>query len=346
MISVIYLLYGDDDFSLHGFLGGLRNEIGPEELLDANTTILDGAAISPAQLLEMCSAVPFLAEQRLIVVKGLFQRFEARDGQRRQARSPRSRTRVAEEWAGLADMLGQIPPTTLLVFIDGRLRRDNPLLRQMASVAQVREFPPLSGQALNGWIRQRVTSLGVTISESALRLLIEHVGGDLWVLSGEIEKLALYSKGGEIDEEAVQLLVGHTREASIFSLIDAVLEGTSSTALQLLARLLQGGAEAPYIITMLARQLRLALAAQELLAQRMTQDEVGRSLGLTAPLALRKTVEQARRHSQGQMIAMHRRLLDTDLAIKRGTVAEELALETLVAELCGAARVPPLPNRS
>ena len=37
------------------------------------------------------------------------------------------------------------------------------------------------------------------------------------------------------------------------------------------------------------------------------------------------------------MVAMYGRLLDTDLAIKQGAVADDLALETLVAELCGDA---------
>ncbi len=346
-VEMIYLLYGEDDFSIHEFVGDLQRQIGPEELTDANTTTLDGLAITPRQLQEACSVVPFLAQRRLIVVKGLFQRFEEQGGQGRSGRSPRSRGQTGDEWANLAEMLAQIPDTTLVVFVDGRLRRDNPLLHRMTPLAQVHEFPSLSGQALNRWIRQRVASTGSAIRDGAIRLLMDHVGGDLWVLSNEIEKLALYSGGDDIEEEAVRLLVGRSREASVFSVIDATLEGRASTALQLLGRLLQSGAEAPYVITMLARQLRLALLAQELLAKGVAQAELGRRLGLSAQFAVRRTEEQARRYSQDHMVAMHRRLLDTDLSIKQGTVAEEMALEALVAEMCSSAKLTaPRPNRS
>jgi len=234
-------------------------------------------------------------------------------------------------------MLAQVPETTVVVFVDGPLRRDNPLMRQVASHAEVRAFPLLRGQDLTAWIRQRVTSVGATISEQAIRLLIEYVGGDLWATSGEVEKLALYSGGEAISEEAVRLLVGRSREASIFDMVDGVLKGEASAALQVLRRLLQGGADASYVIIMLARQLRLVLLTQELLQRRVTRTELGARLGLTADFAVRRTEQQARQHTSGQMVAMYGRLLDTDLTIKQGEVADDLALETLVAELCGNA---------
>ena len=141
--------------------------------------------------------------------------------------------------------------------LDGPLRRDNPLLRQVISHVEVRAFPLLRGQELAAWIRQRVASVGATISEQAIKLLAEYVGGDLWIMSGEVEKLALYSEGEDINEEAVRLLVGRSREASIFDMVDGVLEGKASAALQGLRRLLQGGADASYVIVMLATQLPL-----------------------------------------------------------------------------------------
>ena len=331
---MIYLLYGDDEFSLHEHLGRIREEIGSGELVEANTTTLDGVTVTPQQLLEASSVVPFLAERRLVIVQGLFQRFGSQ-GDRGRAGRPRGQ--AADEWAGLADMLPQVPETTMVVFVDGSLRRDNPLLQQVASHAEVRAFPLLRGQELAAWIRQRVTSVGATISEQAIRLLAEYVGGDLWIMSGEVEKLALYSEGEDISEEAVRLLVGRSREASIFEMVDGVLEGKASAALQGLRRLLQGGADASYVIVMLARQLRLVLLTQELLQRRVARTELGTRLGLTAEFAVRRTEQQARRHASGQMVAMYGRLLDTDLAIKQGAVADDLALETLVAELCGDA---------
>ena len=108
-------------------------------------------------------------------------------------------------------------------------------------------------------------------------------------------------------------------------------------AMQTVSSLRRGGAEVSYIIVMLARQLRLILLAQELVPQRLPGSELGRRLGLTSEFAVRATQEQAHRHSRGQVTLMYRRLLDTDLAIKRGELGEQLALEILVAELVQSA---------
>jgi len=333
---MIYVLHGEDEFSKGQFLEGLRREIGPPELLEANTTTLAGTGLNLQHLQEVCSVVPFMAEHRLIIVEGLLGQFDDVRADRRRRRSSSEKGGL-EEWRGLVETLTQVPPSTTLAFVEGRLRPDNPLLRETASVAQVNEFPPLRGETLERWIRQRVTGAGATITPQAVRRLAQLVGGNLWALSGEIEKLALYSGEEPIDDEAVKSLVAHSREESIFRAVDAVLEGRSSVAIQLISQLRQSGAEVSYIITMLARQLRLVLLAHELRAQRVSRPELGQRLGL-AEFALRPTLEQARRHAPERVAAMYRRLLETDLAIKRGELGEELALETLVAELCQNAR--------
>ncbi|MCZ6788708.1 MAG: DNA polymerase III subunit delta [Chloroflexi bacterium] len=334
---MIYLFYGDDEFSLHEHMRRIKGEIGSDELVDANTTTLDGATVTPQQLLEASAVIPFLAERRLIIVWGLFQRFSPQRERGRSGRKGRARGQAADEWAELPDMLTQVPDTTVLVFADGPLRRDNPLLRQMVSHVEVRTFPLLKGQDLAAWIRQRMASAGATINEPATRLLAEYVGGDLWVMSGEVEKLALYSQGEEISEEAVRLLVGHSREASIFDIVDAVLGGKASAALLGLRQLLESGADSSYVIVMLARQLRLVLLTQEFLRRRVPRAELGVRLGLNAEFAVRRTEQQAKRHASEQIKAMYSRLLDTDLNIKQGVMADGLALEILVAELGGGA---------
>jgi len=333
---MIYLLHGEDGFSKREFLEGLRQQIGTPELLEANTTTLAGVGLNLRQLQGTCSVVPFLAEHRLVIVEGLLGQFDDGGADRRRRRSAAGKEAL-EEWQGLSEALASIPPATILVFVEGRLRADNPLLRDVTPITKVREFPLLSGEALEEWIRRRVAGAGAKITRQAVRGLMDLVGGNLWVLSGEVEKLALFAGEQPIDEEAVALLVAHAREESIFRAVDAILEGRSADAMQLIGWLRQSGKEVSYVITMVARQLRLILLAHELLAQRVSRPELGQRLGLTADFAIRRTAEQARRHTPDRVSAMYRRLLETDLAIKRGDLGEDLALEMLVAELCQSA---------
>ena len=55
-------------------------------------------------------------------------------------------------------------------------------------------------------------------------------------------------------------------------------------------------------------------------------------MGVTNQFVLRKTMEQARRHSWSDIMWRYQRLLETDLAIKQGRLEPDLALELLAAD--------------
>ena len=201
---MIYVLHGEDDFSKKAFLNALREEIGQLELRDANTTVLEGLDLKLPHLLEVASVVPFLAERRLVIATGLLGRFEEVRPARRSGAAAGRQNDLFEEWKGLAESLSELPPTTSLVFLEGRLSRGNPLLSKLRDLAEVKEFRILTGDALSRWLARRVSEMGLKITGRASQQLIDLVGGDLWVMQGELEKLALYTDGETIDHEVVQ----------------------------------------------------------------------------------------------------------------------------------------------
>ncbi len=343
---MIYVLHGEDDFSKKAFLNALREEVGQIDIRDANTTVLEGPDLKLQRLLEVANVVPFLAERRLVIAEGLLGRFEEVRPARRRGAARGRQNDPLEEWKDLPESLSGLPPTTLLVFLEGRLGRGNPLLSKLSDLAEVKEFRILTGDALSRWLARRKNEMGLNIAPGAEQQLIDLVGGDLWVMQGELEKLALYADGETIDREMVQLLVANSREANIFRTVDMVLGGRTSDALRLIKQMQESGADAGYIIAMLARQLRLMLLAKDLVGQGVPGSEMARRLGLRAEFAVKRTQEQARRHSKEKIVAMYVSLLEADLAIKRGALSDDLAIETLFAELAQASRAGAGASRS
>jgi DNA polymerase III delta subunit len=92
------------------------------------------------------------------------------------------------------------------------------------------------------------------------------------------------------------------------------------------------GSPAVYVMTMIARQIRLLLMANDLMARGEAQDQIGRRIRLSG-WVLNKTLQQARRMSRENLEYMHSRLVETDLMLKTKPIDEQLALEMLVAEL-------------
>jgi len=236
------------------------------------------------------------------------------------------------EWEGLASYIEQMPETTVLMLVDEEVKGHNPLLKKLSSLAEVRTFPLLRGKELKAWIQQRVREEGGDITPQAVNLLAELIGGDLWAMNGEIQKLLLYSQERPISEDDVRQLVSHVQEANIFALVDAVAEGRTELAQRILHRLYDDGVAPTYILVMITRQFRLIAQAKDLepgLSRLQIQDR----LGLKSSYSLDKTLGQARLYDFEGVKRAYDKLLETDLAIKTGKYSDKLAIELLVTEL-------------
>ena len=326
---MLYMLVGNDDFSLRQSLEEIKAGIGDPALLAANTTMLDGQKLTIDQLSAACEAMPFLAEKRLIIVSGLLERFELK----RKPGSQKKITRVTDEYKLLAARICEAPSSTVLVLIDGSIKSSNPLFRELSTKAVVKSFPFLRDTKLRQWIQERVKDGGGSISPQAVDLMATLVGSDLWIMANEINKLILFTSGRRIEEEDVREVVSYAQQTSVFAMIDAIFDFKAGIAEQLLHQLLQRGAAPAYILSMLSRQAQLLVRAKELQNQGKQRVEIQNRLGLSAEFALRKTLEQAGRFSSARIMDMYRKLLEADLAIKTGKYDGELALNILIAEL-------------
>ena len=204
---MLYIFYGVDDFSMHEALERLKGQVGPVDVLDANVTRTQASSYSPQQLQAQCNTVPFLASRRLVIVDGLLALFEGR----RASRTSRGAKDVSSSWLSMAEYIPTMPPSTDLVLIDGAIGRNNPLLSQLSSLGQASEFPSLSGSGLNRWIHERAMAMECTISREGVGLLAKLVGGNLWTINSEIEKLSLYCRDRTVEEEDVRILVSFVK---------------------------------------------------------------------------------------------------------------------------------------
>lgn len=338
------ILFGDS-YLVSGALKELQAQVGPIEVLEANSHRLSGTQIELAQLKTYCNATPFLAQHRLVIVEGLLSLFEPRQPRRKpstaagRASAPGSGRPLLSEWDDLPGYIrSEMSPTALLVFLDGKIAADNPLLGKLKPVVQVQKLSPPVKEGLARWIKNRVGEKGAGTTPGAIRLLSQLVGGDLWTLDNELEKLALYAGDRAIEEGDVRFLVSEAREASIFNAVDAILEGRSAVALRSMQRLRDGGAEFTYIVAMIARQLRLVTLARDLIDRGHKERDIAERLGLTLDFVRRKTMEQAKRHPWSDLRWLYGRLMESDVAVKQGRLDEDVALELMVGEASGPGR--------
>jgi len=338
---VLYILVGRDDFSLREALRGLEATIGDRSLLSVNTTTLDGQQLTLSQLKGVGETAPFMGESRLLIIEGLLGRFEPKrkTGGRKKAAAGGKRT---DDSDALADYLTRLPASTTAVLIDSDAGSNNPLLKRLAGKAEVRRFPLLKDSQLRQWIQQRVKAEGGTISLQAVEMLARLVGSNLWIMANEINKLVIFSSGRRIEEVDVKAIASYAQEASVFVMVDAIMEYRAGVAEQLLQQLLLEGSTPTYLLAMLSRQVHMIVRARELGRQRQPRGEIQKRLGLSSDFALLKVLEQAGKYPMGRLREVYQKLLETDLAIKTGKYDGELALNILIAELCQRGKESPV----
>lgn len=329
---MLYILLGPDDFSMGEWLSRAKKSLGDESVLEANTTVFDGQQVTPEQLGAAAGAVPFLAEKRLVIVNGLLGRFEPK-GKAGKSKGKGKAAAKENGYAAFSQSLQNLPPSSMVVLADSAARASNKLYRELASRAEVKSFPKLKRDGLNRWIDRRVKKEGGRITPGAVKLLAQLVGGNLWIMAGEVNKLSLYASGDAIDEEMVKRVVGYSQQATVFAMVDAILEFKVKAAQKALGQLLHAGGTPSYLLYMLTRQVRLILRAKELSRRGLPEREVQEKLGLTHDFVWRKTLNQAAGYSIARLKEIYTRLLETDLAIKTGRYDGELAVNILVAEL-------------
>jgi len=333
-----HVLHGDT-YLVQRELSRVESDAGAGDVLESNQHRLTGSQTNLNELLSICNALPFMDSFRVVVVDGLLATFERRAGRgRRRTTSGEAGAGTLRGWEGLDEAIAAMPDTTLLIFLDATLPDSNPMLRLLGKAAEIHALPTPTGENLARWIKAAVEQKGSSISPSAIGSMTDMVGGDLWSLDNELEKLSLYAAGERIEESHVNQLVNQAREGNIFAAVDAMIDGKQSLALSLLYQLREDGKEAPFIISMVERQLRLLALARDCIDQGIPPREVGSRLGTNSQFVVRKTLEQARRHSWADIMWRYQRLLEADLAIKRGRLEPHLAMELLAADQANMGR--------
>lgn len=314
---MLYLFYGPDELARTEAVASLRARI-PLDLLALNSATFEGRRLNLDELELAAEAIPFLAEQRIVEVYDALKHLKS--GKERDA---------------LRALLPNIPPTCDLVFIEGEdVDKRTAVYTYLKKEGEVREFAPRQGAELLAWLNEQAQALGVQLERSTAQQLVDYVGNDSRLLKTDLEKVASYvGQGGTVTPATIDLLVPDQHEHNLFAFIDSLSQRQRSAALQGIRALLADGQPAPYILFMLARQVRILLGVRELAAQRMRANDIATHLR-QKPFVVRKALDQGKQFAAGELETLHDRLLELDRATKTGRVAAEVALDMLVMEVC------------
>jgi len=335
----VYILYGEDTFGRDEALLTLKERMRALPAGEHNMTELSGNEATITNLRLAADSVPFLADRRLVLVRGLLGRLTARGGWQRRTRSgakiaPKANDNAPDELQALLDYLPNVPQTTSIVFVEDARLNPQPFSAVIPrGRALVREFPRV--QDVSGWVRGRARQLEIDLDESAVRELSMLGGADLRRLDSEVRKLGAFAAGRTVTRADVrELVVG--RDVNVWALLDGLTERRVDKALRAL-HALYGQGEPPEALLGrdIAPHFRRLMVAREL--QDASPEERARvdvaDLGLN-PATVQKWIDDARRFEAIELQRALELLLDLDRLIKTGETSPDVALELAIVQLC------------
>jgi DNA polymerase-3 subunit delta len=248
----VYYLYGEDDFLKDDAVRQLLAAAVEPDTRDFNLDIRDGAALDPATLATLLNTPPLMAARRVVVIRNV-------GSLKKDARQQLDRI-LAERRDTASDVV------LVLVAAGGdKVKADTALARAANCTV---EFAPLQGHRIPRWIQHHATTvLGTTVTDEAALQLQRAVGDDLAALAAELDKLASYTVGGIIDEQAVSAVVGVRHGETLGDFLDRVAARDATGALKLLPHILeQPKVTAVSVVMALTTQILALVWAQARLA--------------------------------------------------------------------------------
>lgn len=323
-IAPVYLLYGAETYFINETKQLLMKHALDEDESDFNLSSYDLEETPIEVVLEDAETLPFLGERRLIFLHNpVFLTAE------------KTREKVEHNLAKLEAYLKEPAPFSVLVFIAPyeKLDERKKVTKELKRSSALFEAKKLSELELKQWIHERASASEVQMTDAAVGRIIELVGANLFMLSGEMDKLVLYSTETKfIDEDIVETLVAKSLEQNIFTLIDKIVGRNVEGALRIYYDLLKQNEEPLKILAMIVGQFRLIYQVKELSRRGYGQQQMASFLKIH-PYRVKLAAGYARSFSDEELTHMMRLLADADYQMKTGGMNKEMLIEMILLQL-------------
>ncbi|WP_078545526.1 DNA polymerase III subunit delta [Litchfieldia alkalitelluris] len=321
-ISSTYLLYGTESFLINETKDLLISKVLTEEEKDFNLSVYDLEEVPVEVAIEDAETLPFLGDKRIVLLKN-------------PSFLTSEKAKVEHNTSKLEEYLNAPAPFSILILIApyAKLDERKKITKLLKRQAEVLEANTLNEKELITWIRERASLNGVTITDSAISLVLQLSGTHLSMLTQEIDKMSLFvGINGQIDEGVVSSLVPRTIEQNIFSLIENIVQRNLDVALRIFYDLIRNNEEPIKILALLATQFRLLLHVKEFSKKGYGQQQIAGHLKVH-PFRVKLAAGQANLFSEEELVGIMSQIAEMDYEMKSGKMDKQLILELFIMRL-------------
>ncbi len=335
----VYVFVGDEVFFRRRCREAIVEHLVPPELRDFSLFEFDLAETDLAEVLDRARTPSLMAPFQIFFVRGV--------------KSLYGRGSNDDKMEAIEAYSKDPNPDAVLIFVADhisipadvrrmemtdkeRYERIRETLGQFCAIVELARVE--EGEAVR-WIAEYGATREVKIDADAARELVDALGGDMMMVSNELEKLILYvGEKRRVTLGDVETMVLAAKQRSLYELTDAISAKDRVKALQILDAILStgdGDEAAIGHLYMLAKTFRqmLVILERNVRDQRMLWAALWQGFRVP-PFAADDIIRQARRYkSKRELTRAIRLIAKTDLALRSNPVSKRMVLEKLVLEL-------------
>jgi DNA polymerase-3 subunit delta len=326
----VYLLWGEDDFRLEKALISLRSKVLGDEISPLNHRILKNPEMNI--LIENIQTTGMMFGNLLIEIhsKNIFVRSKEKDEELEEKKSK------SEFLDKIIDTLEYLPPCVSVVFIcelpkNSKKKVDgaSKIVKAIKKIGEIQEFQAFKNwetQKFTEWIIQNAKEKNLSLKSDVAQELLISVGEDLRQLDNEINKLELLAFPEKIITKKMVADLGLSCD-NIFNFADLLICDDKQKTYEELDKLLQK--EEPLrILGFLQSTIRQWLNIK-VYSKTMTPFEISKKINKHEYI-VKLTIQKLAKISANDLIALQKRVTETEFKIKSGKLEKKLALELLV----------------
>jgi len=313
---LIHLLFGD--FVGARRLRSLRARLGDDSAVALNMAVFEASHATLAEVTAACDAIPFLAERRLVILRGFLARLSSSRG-------------LDVGW--IEQRLMHLPDFVDVVLLEESTPEESGLALQKQLESEGRLLcerdAALDAVGAMAFVLEVARERGWDIAPQVAEALVDATGLDRGALEREIEKLDLYRRVATIDRDALEVLVARQEAGRDWEFVRALGERDARRTLAEWRRLTDRGDDPHHLLSRMGRQVRQIAQASDVLRHGGAGD-VARTLGVSPGVAGAISA-QARRWSPVEARRLFAALVEADHLGKTGGAPLDHALPCLIA---------------
>jgi len=282
--------------------------------------------ITPEYIKNEISTPAFISKRKLVVIKnsGLF-------GSNKKSES---KNEISKD---LENLINYIPESVCLVFSEKKVdKRQKSIVEAIHNKGVLADISKPDIRTIRTWVVKELDKSGIKIDANACDIFIERNESVLLQMTGELEKLVLYSKSQGVDiitSIDVENIGISDLKGSIFDLTDSLSKLNAQEAYRILDVLIMQKQPLPLISFMIARHFRQLIIAKDI----NDISEITKKLKVM-PFVANKLFYQSRKFSVDSLDLIYNECYESEVSVKTSKINDRISIETLFAFIIEAVR--------